>query len=131
MTNQPDVGNGLQRRKVIEAMHNRIRRELPIDDLKVCYHIDRDKCECRKPKPGMLLQAAKEWSLDLRESYMIGDRWRDIGAGKAAGCRTILVGDGYGERQPELPDMAVRSLLEAATLILQGQVMPQEARGKP
>ena len=118
VTNQPDVAVGIQRREVVEAIHERIRRIFPIDDIKVCYHVDEDGCTCRKPKPGMLLDAAKEWSLDLELSFMVGDRWRDIGAGTAAKCQTILVGDGYSEPLVKKPDAVVGSLLEASVLIL-------------
>jgi D-glycero-D-manno-heptose 1,7-bisphosphate phosphatase len=117
-TNQPDVATGRQRREVVEALHEQIRARVPLDEIKVCYHIDADGCACRKPKPGMLLEASAEWSVDLARSFMVGDRWRDISAGSAAGCRTILVGDGYGETFPVAPDASAGSLREAAGLIL-------------
>ncbi len=117
-TNQPDVGKGLQRREVVEAMHESLRRSLPLDAIKVCYHTDEDRCACRKPRPGMLLEAAQEWALELPRCVMVGDRWRDIEAGKAVGCKTILVQRGYEERQAEAPDAVVGSLAEASALIL-------------
>ncbi|PYS49941.1 MAG: HAD family hydrolase [Acidobacteria bacterium] len=122
VTNQPDVAKGLQRREVVEAMHERIRRETLIDDIKVCYHSERDECACRKPKPGMLLEAAREESLDLSQSFMVGDRWRDVEAGRAAGCKTILISYEYDERQAERPDAIVNSLFEASELILSGKI---------
>lgn len=122
VTNQPDVGRGVQTREVIEAMHERLRRSLPIDAVKVCYHVDEDRCACRKPKPGMLLEAAAEWSLKLERSFMIGDRWRDIEAGKAAGCKTVLIQRHYSERQAEDPDAQVGSLLEASRYILSSKL---------
>lgn len=118
VTNQPDVATGLQARSVVELMHRRLHDLFPIDNIKVCYHVDRDNCLCRKPKPGMLLQAAKELDLDLKQSFVVGDRWRDIEAGRAAGCKTILVGGGYGEKLIESPDAVVTSLWEAARMIL-------------
>ena len=119
-TNQPDVGRGLQSLEMVEAMHVRISEECPIDAFKVCYHDDEAGCLCRKPMPGMLLEAATEWSLNLEESFMLGDRWRDIEAGKSAGCKTVLVGGGYPERVPKSPDAKVASLYEASNLILSG-----------
>ena len=118
VTNQPDVSKGTQPRHVVEAMHQRIRDQLKVDELKVCYHVDEDGCGCRKPKPGMLLEAATEHSLDLERSFMVGDRWRDVEAGKAVGCRTIFLEANYDERQAESPDAVVGSLLEASNLIL-------------
>lgn len=120
VTNQPDVAKGIQRREVIEAMHERIRQTFAVDDIKVCYHTDDDGCACRKPKPGMLLEAAKEWALDLKQSFMVGDRWRDIEAGKVAGCKTILVQRDYRERCVVSPDAVVRSVCEAGVLIQRG-----------
>lgn len=122
VTNQPDVAKGVQTRKEVESMHERIRRDLPIDDIKVCYHVDEDACSCRKPKPGMLQEAAQQWHINLDQSYMVGDRWRDMEAGKAAGCKTILVSSSYQEKQAENPDAAVASLLEASMLILSQRV---------
>jgi len=127
VTNQPDVATGVQRLEVVDAMHRRLLEELPLDDIRVCYHTDQDGCECRKPRPGMLLQGAADWDLDLSESFMVGDRWRDVGAGQAAGCRTILIGDGYAEfslRAGQLagpPDRVASSLAEASELILSGR----------
>jgi len=118
VTNQPDVATGTQELEVVEAIHRKIEALLPIDDLKVCYHIDEDCCDCRKPKPGMILEAAADWSICLEKSFMVGDRWRDIEAGKAAGCHTILLEYGYSEEQTTHPDAVVTSLLKASALIL-------------
>jgi len=118
VTNQPDVRTGLQEQSVVEAMHRKIETACPIDEISVCYHVDRDNCICRKPKPGMLFEAARNWDLNLSQSYMVGDRWRDIGAGKAAGCATILIDNEYEEQRAENPDAVVDSLLEASNLIL-------------
>lgn len=120
VTNQPDLATGKQSRDVLEAMHERLRTELAIDAIRVCGHTDADKCTCRKPQPGMLLAAASEWKIDLAESWMIGDRWRDIAAGQAAGCRCCFIDYGYDEKCPEPPYSAVHSLHEAVIVILQG-----------
>lgn len=118
VTNQPDVSNGLVAREVVEAMDARVRQDCKVDDIRVCYHTDADGCGCRKPKPGLLVDAARDWSVDLTRSYMVGDRWRDIGAGQAAGCRTVWIDCGYSEMKPENPDIVVKSLPEAARQIV-------------
>ena len=118
VTNQPDVATGKQQSGVVEAMHDRLQRELPLDAVKVCYHTDDQKCDCRKPKPGMLLEAAREYGIDLLRSFLVGDRWRDIAAGQAAGCRCFFVDYGYDEKRPAQPYVAVKSCSEAAVLIL-------------
>jgi D-glycero-D-manno-heptose 1,7-bisphosphate phosphatase len=117
-TNQPGIGRGLQPREVIDAMHRRLIRELPLDDIKVCYE-DGPGGTCYKPKPGMLLEAASEYGIDLPRSYMIGDRWRDVGAGKAAGCYTIFIDRQYDEPLVDAPDLVCRDLSEATAFIMQ------------
>jgi D-glycero-D-manno-heptose 1,7-bisphosphate phosphatase len=120
VTNQPDVARGTQSAATVEAIHERLRRELPVDDILSCLHEDSDDCRCRKPKPGLILEGAERHGIDPRGSFMIGDRWRDIDAGKEAGCRTIWIDRGYRERGPEqAPDVRVSSLSEAVTWILQ------------
>jgi D-sedoheptulose 7-phosphate isomerase len=119
VTNQPDVGRGKQSRESLEAMHQDLRARLSLDDILVCTHTDADDCDCRKPLPGMLLEAAKKHNIDLAASYMVGDRWKDIDAGYNAGCKTILVDYGYSERSPErVPGLIVKSLREAADWII-------------
>lgn len=121
VTNQPDVATGKLSREVLEQMHQKLREWLPLDEIKSCCHTDKDHCACRKPKPGMLLEAAGRWSIDLRRSFMVGDRWRDVSAGKAAGCRTIFIDYGYAETLVDPPDFTASSLAEAAEIILQAQ----------
>lgn len=118
VTNQPDVGAGRQAQSVVEEIHRHLLTLLPIDEVRVCYHTDEDGCACRKPKPGMLLDAAGRWGVDLAASVLVGDRWRDIDAGRAAGCRTILIESDYDEGQAAGYDAAVPSLLDASLLIL-------------
>lgn len=119
VTNQPDVRTGRQPVAVMDGIHARLRALMPLDDIRVCLHVDEDRCHCRKPLPGMLLEAARCDGIDLEASYMVGDRWRDIEAGRAAGCRTILVGPGYEEQAAEGYDAAAPTLLEASRWILQ------------
>ena len=117
---QPDVARGIQQRETVEEMGRRLSAELPLDAILVCYHDDRDECDCRKPKPGLMLSAAQQYAIDLSRSYMIGDRWRDIDAGANAGCKTIWIDRGYAERGPTTPaDARVSSLTEAVDWILQ------------
>lgn len=122
VTNQPDLAKGLISTTVLDAMHARLAAELPIDDIVVCRCLEADKgCDCYKPRPGMLLQAADRWNIDLADSYLVGDRWRDIGAGRAAGCRTIFLERGYSaDARPDRPNHVVGSLAEACALIVGG-----------
>jgi D-glycero-D-manno-heptose 1,7-bisphosphate phosphatase len=119
VTNQPDISTGRNTIAILDAMHEELRRRLPLDEIKVCIHVDADHCDCRKPKPGMLIEAARERGIDPSRSIMIGDRWRDIEAGQAAGCSTILIdGEGHQEK-PSTPDRIVRSLTEAVAYIIE------------
>jgi D-glycero-D-manno-heptose 1,7-bisphosphate phosphatase len=112
VTNQPDVARGRQRREVVEAMHAQLASQLPLDEFRVCYHDDGDDCACRKPRPGLLMQAP---AYDLARSVLVGDRWRDIEAGRRAGVgTTMLIDYGYDERLTTPPDVVVGSLSEAA-----------------
>lgn len=120
VTNQPDVARGTQSREVVEAINNQVCRQLRLDDVRVCYHDNPDGCACRKPKPGLLLSAADVWDIDLAQSYMVGDRLTDIEAGRAVGCKTVLIGDGASVTGRRRPDFKAASLTEAAGLILRG-----------
>jgi D-glycero-D-manno-heptose 1,7-bisphosphate phosphatase len=119
VTNQPDVARGVTPKGEVEAMHAALCRSLPLDSCYVCYHDDGDNCACRKPRPGMLHDAAAEHGIDLAASFLIGDRWRDVDAGAAAGCRTVWIDRGYRERPPDhAPDARATTLAEAAQWIL-------------
>ena len=115
VTNQPDVARGVVTREAVEAIHDRLRSMLPLDEIRVCYHDDADACTCRKPQPGLLTAGPP---VDYAGSVMVGDRWRDIEAGRRAGCATVLVDHGYREALPHEPDVRVGSLAEAAAWIL-------------
>jgi len=120
VTNQPDVGRGTLKKEVVEAIHETMMQHLPIDRVEVCYHAGAEfgeKCDCRKPQPGMLFAAAKVLAIDLSRSFMIGDRLRDIECGRNAGCRTIFIDWNYEEKLKHQPDHTVSDLLEAAKLI--------------
>ena len=119
-TNQPDVGRGALKKEVVEMIHVEMCRLLPIDHVEVCYHPGKgaSNCDCRKPKPGMLLRAARELGIDLAQSWMVGDRWRDVDCGHAAGCRTIFIDRGYAEELRQKPDFSAGNLGVAADIIL-------------
>jgi D-glycero-D-manno-heptose 1,7-bisphosphate phosphatase len=115
VSNQPDVARGTVTRDVVEAINAELMGKLSLDEIKVCYD---STAPCYKPKPGMLLEAAGAHDINLDRSYMVGDRWRDIGAGKAAGCVTVFIDCEYREQAPENPDHIVGDIGEAAELIL-------------
>lgn len=117
-TNQPELARGRLAPEILEAMHAKLSAEVPVDAIYVCPHDDADRCACRKPQPGLLLSAAREHGIDLSRSFMVGDRWRDVEAGKAAGCRTVLVEMGYREAQKTPPDHVAAGLRDAVTWIL-------------
>jgi D-glycero-D-manno-heptose 1,7-bisphosphate phosphatase len=124
-TNQPDIARKKILRETVAAINRHICAVLPIDAVEMCQHDDSDDCDCRKPRPGMLVRAARRDGLDLSASYMVGDRWRDIEAGRNAHCRTILIGAGCDEGIKSQPDAVVGSLAEAVDWIL-----TQEGRGR-
>jgi len=115
VTNQPDVARGTQSRAVVDAIHASLLAQLPLDAIRTCFHDDPDHCDCRKPKPGLLLEAGED--VDFPRSFMVGDRWRDMAAGASAGCRTVFLDYGYRERQPVHFDHQARSLAQAAEWI--------------
>jgi D-glycero-D-manno-heptose 1,7-bisphosphate phosphatase len=119
-TNQPDVGRGTLKKEIVETIHSEMRRQLPLDRVEVCYHSGKNdsECDCRKPKPGMLLRAARDLGIDLTQSWMVGDRWRDVDCGHAAGCRTIFIDRGYAEELKQKPDFSAGNLAVAADIIL-------------
>jgi D-glycero-D-manno-heptose 1,7-bisphosphate phosphatase len=119
VTNQPDVRRGTSTQAEVEKINRHLAKNLPLDDFFTCYHDDSDGCDCRKPLPGLFVQAAAKHRIELANSYMVGDRWRDIDAGSAAGCRTILIDRHYNERKPDAkPDCVVASLTQACDWIL-------------
>lgn len=113
VTNQPDVARGKSAKSDVEEINRYIGSCIAVEDFRVCYHDDADACACRKPLPGMIIDVALENNLDLSRSFLVGDRWRDIAAGHAAGCTTFFIDYGYDERPPNDPDYVVRSLEEA------------------
>jgi D-glycero-D-manno-heptose 1,7-bisphosphate phosphatase len=119
ITNQPDVARGTLKKEDVEAINKFLASRLPIDAFKTCYHDTNDGCNCRKPLPGSIFEAAYEHNINLATSFMIGDRWRDIDAGVSAGCKTFFINYCYEEKAPEAPDFIISSLTEAKKIILE------------
>ena len=115
VTNQPDVARGYLPRAELDAMSATLARSLPVDEIAVCPHDDADGCSCRKPKPGLLVGLAERWRVDLGRSFVVGDSWKDVEAGRRAGCRTILIAD--GGPGDAVPDLTVATLGEATAAI--------------
>ena len=120
VTNQPDVARGRQSRAAVDAMHQRLLAETSVDQVYACFEEDSPACHCYKPKPGMLLDAARDHGLDLAGSFMVGDRWRDVGAGINAGCKTVFIDHGYAEPMDLKPDLVVASLAAAVEPLARG-----------
>jgi len=116
VSNQPDVARGEITQGLLDLMTQRMLREVSIDHVYTCPHDDINQCSCRKPKPGMLFKAAYQWEIDLSSSFLIGDTWKDIEAGKAAGCKTILLNAPYN--QDVHCDFRVKLLAEAVDIIV-------------
>ncbi len=117
VTNQPDIARRTRTRAEVEAINEKIKAALGLDDIRMCPHDDGDGCACRKPKPGLLLDAAKDFDIDLKSSIMVGDRWRDVEAGKQAGSRTVFVDYGYAEERPVGADFTCSGLAGALAWI--------------
>ena len=117
VTNQPNVSRKIIDKNSVIQINNFLKNKIPLDDIFVCYHDDKDNCDCRKPKPGLLLEAGKKWNVDFRKSFMIGDRWRDIEAGRNVGCKTIFLDYKYSETKPIKPSFVSNTLLNAVHII--------------
>jgi D-glycero-D-manno-heptose 1,7-bisphosphate phosphatase len=116
VTNQPDVSRGTTKIEIVNTINNYIQQSLGLDEIFCCPHDNSDNCSCRKPKPGMILEASAKWNIDLKKSFLIGDRWRDIEAGKNAGLKTILLDYGYNEESC-FPDYKCKSFHDAVQII--------------
>lgn len=116
VTNQPDYSRGVNSKKNIININNFLKKKLNLDMIYVCYS-DNEKCIDRKPNPGMLLKAKKKYKINLKKSFMIGDRWRDVGAGNKAGCRTIFIERNYSEKLIYKPNYSIRKLKDIFLII--------------
>lgn len=131
VTNQPDVARGLQRREHVEEINAHLQATLPLLGVMTCFHDGPDACGCRKPKPGLLLAAAVRWSLDVAAGFLVGDRWSDILAGQAAGCRSILIDTPFSSRERCRPDAVAADLPEATGWILREHARTRGAAAPP
>jgi len=118
VTNQPDVARGTTTQEFVETVHLELESKLGIQNFYSCFHDNHDYCQCRKPRGGLLRRAAQELGIDLSSSYMVGDRWRDIGAGQSVGCRCYFIDYAYSEPPPQMPFIRVSSLTEATRDII-------------
>jgi D-glycero-D-manno-heptose 1,7-bisphosphate phosphatase len=121
VTNQPDLTTGKTTIDFVNSVHNLLQQELDIKHFYICPHVESDNCICRKPKPGLIFQAAKEHDVDLQASFLVGDRWKDIQAGQSAGCASFFIDNKYDEPMPKHPYVAVKSLHDAVNIILENQ----------
>jgi D-glycero-D-manno-heptose 1,7-bisphosphate phosphatase len=126
VTNQPDVARGHASRSQVEAINKHISSAIEVEYFYTCFHDDIHQCNCRKPFPGLLLRAAEDLRLDTYQSYMVGDRWRDIAAGQAVGCQSFFIDYSYSEREPRMPFRRVSSLLQATSMII-GEINGRKA----
>jgi D-glycero-D-manno-heptose 1,7-bisphosphate phosphatase len=118
ITNQPDVERGTQTREAVDQINKKIEVLTGITNFYVCYHNDASNCECRKPKIGMIIRASADLGIDVKRSFLIGDRWKDITAGQRAGVReSFFIDYAYSEKKPSQPYTLVKSLLEASVRV--------------
>ena len=119
VTNQPEVARGQLDPMELARMHERLQRAVPVDAIYICPHDDADGCACRKPRPGLLQRASRDWNLSLRASFLVGDTEKDLAAGRAAGCATILIAPAESSSAEAAADFVVRDLPAAAELLLE------------
>lgn len=120
-TNQPGLSRGYQSRRELDIMHSLLRQKFPIDEVFLCPHDETDRCPCRKPKPGLLTEAAFKWHLDLDHSFVVSDKWQDAKAAHVAGCTSLLVRspwNGTGHH-----DCVLNDLPAVANKILDGNAL--------
>ena len=108
-TNQPGLSRGYQSRRELDRMHDLLRATFALDDILLCPHDETDGCSCRRPKPGLLVEAGFKWRLSLDRCFVISDKWQDAEAGRAVGCTSLLLQSPWnGVARPDLvlPDLA-------------------------
>jgi D-glycero-D-manno-heptose 1,7-bisphosphate phosphatase len=97
VSNQPDISRQKMNEADLGRMTNLLKKELTIDDVFYCKHDDIDNCKCRKPSSGLIIEASKKWNIDLKNSFLIGDNWKDIEAGKDINLKSFLLDKDYNE----------------------------------
>lgn len=97
VTNQPEIARGTTHRSEVDSMNSIIQEYMDVHEILVCPHDDPDGCSCRKPRPGLILASAEKHAIDLKQSFVVGDGWKDMGAARAAGCRGILLDASYNQ----------------------------------
>lgn len=117
VSNQPDVSRGIVDLETHIAIHTEIFSKIQVDEVRYCLHDSQDMCDCRKPAPGMILSLAEAYEIDLSNSFLVGDRWRDIQAGISAGVQCFFIDWSYQEKEPSGLFSRVQSLLQAALSI--------------
>jgi len=117
ITNQPDIATGKLSLKTLKLFHNILNSKLELTDIYFCPHLESDNCICRKPNCGMINDAVNRYNIDLNESFVIGDRWRDVDCGIKSGCKTIFLDYDYDEKLKSTPDAIVTNLSSAVNLI--------------
>jgi D-glycero-D-manno-heptose 1,7-bisphosphate phosphatase len=118
ITNQPDIARGSAKLIDIDLINRRIGMEIGVDHFYVCPHDDNTNCHCRKPKTGLIKMAVEELCIDLKDSYLVGDRWRDIEAGQSLGLPSFFIDYSYKELSPKQPFIRVFSLLDAVNIMI-------------
>lgn len=127
VTNQPDVALGLLDPRELTVMHDRLQSEMPLDEIRVCPHRTGNFCDCRKPRPGLILANDRLGPVDFTTSWMIGDRDSDVASGRAAGCRTVFIDRGWQAESGKDADFVTDSLVAAADTILRHHPWTKEA----
>ena len=123
VTNQPDIANHLMAPDELNRMNKFLLSKLPIAKIYVCTHASSAKCDCRKPKPGMIFRAAERFNIDLSQSVLVGDRWKDVACGHAAGVSKVFFVDyKYDEPKPIGTYVTIKSLVEVVKLLQTAEI---------
>ncbi len=117
-TNQPDVARGKVLKVEVDLINIRVAERYLLDDIFVCYHDDIDNCMCRKPKNGLILEARDKYNLNLNQSFVIGDRWRDMDAAENSNCKSVFIDHHYSEKHPSKYKFSFENIDDALRFII-------------